>query len=226
VHDVVRHLCDVTTKWHALLRGEPLESSGLGEGFDPRATPMTWMERSTGEGPADTLRLFEQASAELLDEVDRRVNSGAADQIPFPYGTVPWSVIALHVFWDAWVHERDIVVALGRTHESSELESRAAAIYGLVMSGVPNGLLGTPLDETIALDGQGGGLFELEVRGATVTVRAGGEQDARDALRGPLPGVVDSLIGRDPNLADVLHGRAERVEALGKMRRFMLTPTG
>jgi len=156
----------------------------------------------------------------------RPLESGAADRIRFPYGTVHWSIIGLHVFWDAWVHERDIVVPLGRVHDSPAIESRAAATYGLVMSGVPFALLGLPRGETVVLDGDGGGLFELEVDDGCVTVRARGGEDASNALRGALPSAVDSLVGRAPDLGEVLQGPAERVEALGQMRRFMMTPGG
>jgi uncharacterized protein (TIGR03083 family) len=223
VHEVVRHLCDVTLKWRALLRGASPQSLGF-EGFDPRTTPVDWLERSATERPADTVRVFERASAELLDEVDQRTECNAADQLPFLYGTVPWSIVVLHGFWDAWLHERDIVIPMGRLHESPEIESRAAATYGLVMSCVPFALFGTPFDETVVLDGDGGGLFQLEARESTVTTWVGGDEDSRDPLRGALPDVVDSLLGRGPQLTAVLHGPAERVEALGTLRQFILAP--
>src|SRR5439155_7511650 len=68
VHEVTRHLCDVTLKSTALLRGELPEDVGS-ESVDPRTTPVAWLTRSAGEHPHDTLAVFEDASAELLDEV-------------------------------------------------------------------------------------------------------------------------------------------------------------
>jgi uncharacterized protein (TIGR03083 family) len=223
VHDVVRHLCDVTVSWLGLLRGELPEQVGM-EGFDPRTTPAEWVERSAAQRPVDTLADFRRASVDLLDEVDRLVERRAAGRVPLPYGAVPWSIVVLHIFWDAWVHERDVVLALGREHESPGIESRAAATFGLVISGVPFTLLGTPLEETVVLEGDGGGRFRLEVRDETVTVTVNGEDEASDALRGALPGVVDSLIGRAPELGEVLHGPTERVQQLGMLGRFMRTP--
>lgn len=221
VHEVVRHLCDITVKWVALLRGEPLEQAGF-QGFDPRTTPAEWVERSATERPVDTIGLFEQASTELLDEVDRLAESNATDTVRFVFGTVPWSALVLHGFWDAWVHERDILVPLGRAHESPEIESRAAAQYGLTVSSLPFALFGTPFEETVVLDGSGGGVFHLDVREGIATTSVGGGQEG--ALRGALPEVVDSLIGRGLQPSDVLHGPPERAEALGKLRQFMLLP--
>jgi uncharacterized protein (TIGR03083 family) len=223
VHDVVRHLCDVTVTWLGLLTGESPEHVGM-EGFDPRTTPAAWVERSATRRPVDTLADFGRASGVLLDEVDRLVRRRAVDRVPLPYGAVPWSIVVLHVFWDAWVHERDIVLPLGRVHESPEIESRAAAAFGLIISGVAFRLLGTPLYETVVLEGDGGGVFRLDVRDETVTVSLDGEERGGDALRGALPDVVDSLIGRAPQLGEVLHGPADRVAPLGTLGRFMRTP--
>jgi hypothetical protein len=115
-------------------------------------------------------------------------------------------------------------VPLGREHESSEIESRAAAAFGLLISGVPFTLLGTPLDETVVLEGEGGGRFRLDVRDGTITVSVNGDEETGEALRGRLPDVIDSLIGRAPELGEVLHGPAERVQQLGMLGRFMRTP--
>ena len=223
VHDVVRHLCDVTVNWLRLLRGERPERVGM-EGFDPRTTPAAWVERSATRRPVETLADFGRASADLLDEVERLVERRAPDRVPLPYGAVPWSIVVLHIFWDAWVHERDVVLPLGREHESSEIESRAAAAFGLLISGVPFTLLGTPLDETVVLEGEGGGRFRLDVRDGTITVSVNGDEETGEALRGRLPDVIDSLIGRAPELGEVLHGPAERVQQLGMLGRFMRTP--
>ena len=228
VHDVVRHLADVTVRLVALLRGDSLEGVGFGVvgpgGFDPRTTPDAWLERSAGERPAETIGNFERASAQLLAQVDTLTDEGATITMPWLYGPVPWSIAVLHAFWDAWLHERDIVVPLGRAHESPDIEDRTAATYGLLMSCVPSLLLGASIDEAVVLDGPGGGTFHLAVHDRVVTVR--GDEGTRDeeALRGALPDVVDSLLGRGQEIADVLHGPAERVHVLGRLRRFMLTP--
>src|SRR5207249_3751140 len=163
VHEVTRHLCDVTLKSTALLRGELPEDVGS-ESVDPRTTPVAWLTRSAGEHPHDTLAVFEDASTELLDEVDRHVRDATDADVQWLYGPLPWSIAVLHVFWDAWVHERDIVVPLRGPHEAPAVESRAAATYGLLMGCSPAIVAGAPLDETVDLAGDGGGMFRLEAR--------------------------------------------------------------
>jgi hypothetical protein len=117
--------------------------------------------------------VFEDASADLLDEVDRHARNATGADLPFLYGPVPRSVVVLHFFWDAWIHERDVLLPLRRPHESSAVESRAAAAYGLMIGSVPIGLAGTSLDETIVLAGDGGGTFRPEVRESRQNGRRG-----------------------------------------------------
>lgn len=222
VQDVVRHLCDVSAKWLAVMRGSASERSGL-EALDPRTTPAEWLSQSASDSPHDTIARFERVSRELLDEVDRRrARRDDARVSGLPYGPVPWSVVALHVFWDAWVHERDIVRSLGRPHVTTPTESRAAAAFGLLIAGMPFMLASASFDEVIVLEGDGGGRYELAVHDGTVTVGIDVAQAEDGALRGVLPDVVDALVGRDPDLMDALEGPRERINALGTLRRFML----
>jgi uncharacterized protein (TIGR03083 family) len=218
VHDVIRHLCDINVEWLALLRGGTLT-----DGFDPRTTPAEWVAGTADRPPADTLSVFERTSRSLLAEVDALADHAATKTVDMPYGTVPWSFVVLHLFWDAWVHERDIVISRGDSHPSTAAESRVAAIVGLVMAGMPSKLLGAPLDETLLLSGDGGGLFRLVVDDGVITVTVDGPA-VNDALRGTLGAVVDSMVGRPPALADVLAGPSERIRVLGTFGRFMESP--
>lgn len=228
VHEVVRHLCDATLKTTELLRGELPDGTAQ---FDPRTTPLAWLTRSANERPSDTLLVFEDASVDLVNELDRHFRDGTQAQLPFLYGRVPWSVVALHVLWDAWVHERDILLPLGRPHDVPAVESRAAAAYALALASLAAPMLGgTQRDEsnqTVLLAGDGGGTFRLDAHDETITVaaddREGYGSDA-DPLRGALADVVDSLVGRGPELADVLRGPPAAVERLGTLRAFMLLP--
>ncbi len=224
VHEVVRHLCDAALKCTELLRGELPEGS---EQFDPRTTPVAWLARSASERPRDTLVVFEDTSAELLDEVDRHFRDATNARVPFLYGPAPWSIVVLHVFWDAWVHERDILLPLRRRHDSPAVESRAAAAYGLTVGCVPVMLQGTQLNESVVLAGDGGRMFRLETHDDKVTTTVGdgdGDVSNTDPLRGALDEVVDSLVGRGPELTEVLHGAPERIQRLGMLRSFMLLP--
>jgi uncharacterized protein (TIGR03083 family) len=242
VHEVVRHLCDVSVRATAILQGEvPVDVDS--EGVDPRTAPVAWLADFPDGPPQATCAAFEEASAEVLGEVDRHVRDATGVEVPWFYGPVPWSIAALHLFWDAWVHERDILVPLRRAHESPTVESRAAATYGLTMGCLPAIVLGAPLDETVVLSGNGGGMFRLHVHtdrpsgrqlrlagyraAGNVTITAGngdGDRAGPQPLRGRLVDVIDSLVGRGADLNEVLHGPPERVERLGMLRAFMLPP--
>jgi uncharacterized protein (TIGR03083 family) len=230
VHQVVRHLGDATERCIELLRGE-LPADILG--FDPRSTPDVWLAGSAGEWPEDTIRRLEGASATLLEASGHHLRARTDAVVPFLYGPVPWSVAVLHIVWDAWVHERDIVLPLGRHHDTPAVEARSVAAYGLALAGGASAMLGGGhLDEVLELSGEGGGQFRVAIRThqghAQFTVTCDTEGMATDPaaepLRGELAHVVDALVGRQPDLADALHGPAERVQALTPFRTLMLSP--
>ena len=241
VHEVVRHLCDMTQKTTALLRGANPQDVGTSE-VDPRTTPLAWLSRSGSERPQETLDVFRAASAQLMDEVERCLRGPAETEVAWFYGPVPWSTAACHLLWDAWVHERDIVLPLTRPQECPAVESRPAAAYGLLMASIPALVTGACVSETVVLTGAGGGAFLLDARpdahdrrqltaagypaDGTVTISVSDTNRTNHAqpLIGALEDVIDSLVGRGPDLATVLHGPPERVERLGVLRSFMLQP--
>ena len=132
----------------------------------------------------------------------------------------------LHILWDAWVHERDILLPLGRRHDSPVVESSATAAYGLTLAScMPVMFEGTPLNESVALAGDGGGMFRIETDDDKITTTvADGDSDASNAepLSGALADVVDSLVGRGSELTEVLRRPPARVNRLGMLRAFML----
>ena len=58
----------------------------------------------------------------------------------------------------------------------------------------------------------------------TISVGDGDVDGDVDPLRGALVDVVDSLVGRGPELTEVLHGPPKRVQRLGMLRAFTLLP--
>jgi len=70
-------------------------------------------------------------------------------------------------------------------------------------------------------------MFRLETHDDKVTTTVGngdGEVSNAEPLWGALTDVVDSLVGRGPDLTEVLRGPPERVQRLGTLRAFMLLP--
>ena len=124
-------------------RGRRTAASILG------ATPATWLEASDEvRRPA---RPSPRSRPRRSDEQARATASvcssptAATSCLPGPYGPLHWSTLGAHLFWDAWLHERDIVARarLARTSRSAA-EDRLAALYGLAISSTAPTFFGSP----------------------------------------------------------------------------------
>ena len=79
---------------------------------------------------AEVLAQFEEAVdglANVLDGVDGDTWSTIAEAPP---GHVALRSVALHALWDAWIHERDIVLPLGLDPVVEDDEVAACLLYG------------------------------------------------------------------------------------------------
>ena len=218
-HDVVRHLCDCTA--HAIAADPDDRTLDITAGFDPRTTPREWMTASAGDSPGATLSRFVAATEELLVLARERLAQGRRFDIHLPYGPMDWTVLMLHGFWDSWLHERDVLLARGIEHPTDGDATGYAAAYGLFISAAVASLFGDPVQGKLTLGGNGGGVFDLDSRGAvTLTV-------AREHATGPRAAeVTDALAGRAP--ADVVLGDlpASTRTALSHLAGFFNTPAG
>lgn len=116
VQDVVTHLTSTNGFWalsiSAGAKGEPTRYLAS---FDPVASPAQLVAREQGKAPAETLAEFSASCAALAGVVDALDEAGWDAIGEAPPGHLPMRLVADHALWDSWVHERDIVVALGRT---------------------------------------------------------------------------------------------------------------
>ena len=168
-HDVVRHLCDGTA--FAIAAGADDRTLDITAGFDPRITPRGWLTASAGEPPDVTLTRFVATTGELLSLARDRLAQNRRFDVRLPYGPMDWTVLLLHGFWDSWIHERDVLLARGAEHPASDDATGYAAAYGLFISAAVASLFGDPVRDKLTLGGNGGGVFDLDSRGAvTLTV--------------------------------------------------------
>jgi len=216
-HDVVRHLCDGTMKLAAA--GPDDRTLDLSAGFDPRITPRGWPAVSATESPAATLARFLATTDDMLAVAHDRLARGHSFDVRLPYGTMDWTVLVLHAFWDSWLHERDVLLARGLEHPTDGDATVYATAYGLFIAAAVASMFGRPVREKLALSGDGGGIFDLASTGAvTLTV-------TRAATTGPPAGrVADALAGRSP-VATVLGDLpAGSRAALSRIGDFFNTP--
>src|SRR5438874_2300191 len=87
-------------------------------------------------------------------------------------GRLDWTVVALHSFWDSWLHERDILLATGMAHRSSDEASFYATAYGVFIAAVVASMFGEPVQQTLKLSRGGGGVFDLDSSGGATTLTA------------------------------------------------------
>jgi uncharacterized protein (TIGR03083 family) len=193
-HDVIRHLCDCTTKLAAA--GPDDRTLDLTAGFDPRITPRGWLTASADESPDDTLSRFVTTTEETLAVLRIRLAKNRRFDVRLPYGPMDWTVLVLHGFWDSWLHERDVLLTRGTEHPTTGGATGYATAYGLFIAAAVASMFGDPVQEKLTLGGDGGGVFDLDSRGAimlTVT---------RVATAGPPAAqVTDALAGRAPAAA-------------------------
>jgi hypothetical protein len=104
---------------------------------------------------------------------------------------VDWRVLTLHLFWDSWIHERDVLLARGAQHPSSEEATGYATAYGLFIAAAVAAMFGERVRHQLGLSGPGSGIYDLNSEdGVALSV-------TRVSASGPLAAqVADALAGR------------------------------
>jgi uncharacterized protein (TIGR03083 family) len=220
-HDVVRHLCDGNRIGLAWMAGTDNGALDMAAGFDPRSTPGRWPAVSTAESPGTTLGRFLATTEDLLAAARARLAQRWRFDVRLPYGPMDWTVGALHGFWDSWLHERDVLLARGAEHPTDGDATAYATAYGVFIAAAVASMLADPVQQTLTLGGDGGGIYDLDSRGpVTLTVTP------PTTVGSPAAQVADALAGRAP-VTDVLGDLpASSRAALLHMADFFNTPAG
>jgi uncharacterized protein (TIGR03083 family) len=195
VADVLRHGCDVDGWMQAIWAGgaPPFTS------FDPLVTPHEFVIAGRAIPDVDVRARYVVSAETMAAEVG---GSGAERWgMPSisPVGFVPWWLSALHIFYDSWVHERDVLLPLGVVAPIETDEAVPVLAYSLALVGT---LVREPIDTVIAdvhlRTGEGPAIATPATAVADTDADAGAIIDALSG-RGA---VEDALPGTDP---DVVH---------------------
>jgi uncharacterized protein (TIGR03083 family) len=214
--DVVRHLCDA----NSVMAGTVAHRLDVAGGFDPRTTPREWLSASIGESPGDTLGRFVATTEEAVACGRARLADGQVFDVQLPYGQLDWTVLALHVYWDSWIHERDVLLARGAEHSTDDDATVYATAYGLFIAAVVASMFGAPVDANLKLGGIGGGAFDLVAGGGSVALTA-----ERTSTAGPNAGeITDALAGRSQITDALADLPTETRTALSSLAEFFNTP--
>ena len=215
--EVVRHLSDNNRNAVAVEPGDRMLDTTAG--YDPRVTPRKLLAGSAGESPEATLARFVATTEERFARDRVRLAHGVRFDVRMPYGPMNWTIRILHGFWDSWLHERDVLLARGMKHPADDDATGYAAAYGVFIAAAVASMFGDQVQEKLTLGGDGGGVFDLDTRGAvTLTV-------TRVTTTGPPAAeVADALAGRAQTAA-VLGGLpASSRAALSRLAGFFNTP--
>lgn len=132
--DVVTHLVSTNGFWalsiQAGLAGDPTRFLGA---FDPVATPAQLVDQVQGTPPADTLDQLVTSNAALAAVVEGLGDADWDVLAEAPPGHLPIRLVADHALWDGWVHERDILLPLGRPAVVEADEVLASLCYSVAL---------------------------------------------------------------------------------------------
>lgn len=196
VKDVVSHLAGTDAFWAltvaAAMRGEPTR---LLTGFDPVATPELMVEAMRGLSPDEVLAQFEANATTLNDTLESVEDWSVLGEAP--PGHLALNVTALHALWDAWVHERDIVIPLGLTPAEEPDELVLVLQYAAALSPALSASQGRARRGALAVEAAAPEFaFTVEVT-ERVVVRPGATGGGT-RLAGPAAELIDGLSRRRP----------------------------
>jgi len=196
--DVLRHLIDVDGWMRALWSGNPPPFTT----FDPNTTPHEFVVAAR-ETPDETIRdNYVASSEEMASDMEASGRDRWGVPSISPLGFVPWWLSVLHIFWDSWLHERDILFSLGRTPPEEPDEIVPAFTYAIALAGR---LLGDDIDVDVAGVRMVTGSDESSqaiLSGGTVSVTP-------VAPETDVASMIDAMAGRgDTELAPHLQGLA------------------
>lgn len=211
VGDVARHVVDVAEFSRDQLAGRPGRLAKFGP-FSLATTPGRWLEDSNGQSPERTVENFLRVTSDVSGLLAAQAADDSHRLRHGPLGRpVHWSLLPLHVFWDMWMHERDIAVPLQREIQAGVSEVRLTVLYGLLIAAQPSALQGDPLDATFALSGSPDGRYRVGGGAEDVSVAAG--EGSLRVVHGDMYTVMDGLTGRGKKLPELFAPPAPRISA-------------
>lgn len=202
VADVVAHVAH-TNRWmlqrfaHAADPSVPLPF--LSGAFDPRNTPHDLVVAERGRPPSEILDELE-VSTELV--------ATALSATEPAWSLLPWVaglryrpfLGGLHLLWDSWLHERDLLLPLGLGGDHPEDELAAVAHYGVFLPAVIASL-GRWTESSLTVDvhlwDRTDRWMRLDIGGAiTLGPLPTDAPPASLVLEGPTIATVEALTGR------------------------------
>ena len=185
--------------------------------FDPHRSPQEDIDTRAGESPAETMAGYVEASRRYREHLATR--SSSEDRRPMLWGEpADFRLFQLHLHWDAWIHERDMLLPLG-IEPTEDLEAlRFATAYGVLFAGVAVKMAGGTL--AASLDVGGLGDVQLTVSADAIRVQVDPDGGGAGVPVAGAAALADALAGRG-DVAAVVDGPEDIVGALRLIGAFI-----
>jgi uncharacterized protein (TIGR03083 family) len=216
VQDVVVHLVGTNQFWYlSLASGLAGSPTRMLVGFDPKSTPAAMVEAAPAATPAETLAQLAESTEALCALVESLEGDQWSARAEAPAGHLPIRTVVHHALWDCWIHERDILLPLGRpvTEEPDE----AMACLRFVAA------LGPAFAVSVGRGSDAGLLIESTEPDGRVAVEVSDHVAVSDQPTGD-PDVV--LRGRAVDLVEALTCRAPLLHAVPDQHRWLVASLG
>ncbi len=216
--ELLLHVVGATDSCRETLTGErPV----FGGPFDPNATPSEFVDRHAGVAPSTAVELLEASLATTVAAIELRRGRSPVLQVPSIWGEpIDWRLFVAHMFFDGWMHERDLLLPLAYEPLVVGSEARLAAAYSLHIAAIVAGGFGVPLDATLHLGGAADASYRVTANGFDVLV-AVRPLDTTDSVSGDAVLVTDAISGRGPALPATLDAPTDVLDALSGVGAFL-----
>jgi len=133
--DVVVQLDTTNSFWAASISAGTLgRPTRLLADFDPVASPAQHVAAAGERHPTEVLERFTESTEALAAIIESLTPDDVADAIAeAPPGHISVSGVLHHALWDAWIHERDILLPLGREPAVEPDEVAASLRYAAAL---------------------------------------------------------------------------------------------
>lgn len=174
VQDVVLHLISTNQFWEmSIAAGLDRKPTRFLATFDPVATPPQLIEPLRALPPAEALDRLSQGVESLADAI-RALDDGAlALPAEGPPGHIAIRAVLLHALWDSWIHERDVLLPLGRAQAHDDDELVGCLAYAAGLGPAFAATAGSTREGTLVIKATDPDVVVIIDEGPTVTVRLG-----------------------------------------------------
>ena len=208
VREVIGHLVVVDGFWAMTFANgrDGQDPTSFLRGFNPSSSTDNLVAATVPLSTDELLDRFSEGATTLAQVLDPLTDEQWRNRVESPLGHLPMLCSAGHMFWDSWLHERDILEPMAETLPVSADEVLAATWFSFCFAGLQGGTLDdpnpvgvgpdAPIDATVMFDDLPGVALRVRVDTAIEVSRA--EPDAAGTSAGSAAAFVDACAGRAP----------------------------